>query len=445
MKWGQFMTLRKLLVALAIAAGMAAGPAFADDVLPNTKAPAAPPPPPPSWWSTFAVSGYIESGITFNPDEPSGGLNFGRLFDDKADEPLLNQASIVATRPFDPAAKTVDWGFRLQLMYGSDARYTHYLGECDYCIGNINQFDVVEAWVGVHLPYLASGGIDLKLGQFVTLLGYEVITPGSNPFYSHSYIFNYGLPLKDTGGMAVAHVSPLLDIYAGGVTGENTSVGWNNPAYGDPGDNNSVPAFEGGIGLNLLDGKLTIVADTNIGPENPNTPIGAAGCACNPNSTMRYLNDVNATWKVTDKLTLVGEADYVHDDALGGVNAYGFAGYSLYQYNDWLTLKARAEVFRDDNGFFVSAYPGNFDFVSAEHGYPNNSFFAAPTTYFEITGGVTIAPTLPKDMPYLKGVMFRPEVRYDASLNNTTPFAPIGGVGTKSDMVTFGGDVILQF
>ena len=366
------------------------------------------------------------------------------MFDDKANTPLLNQVSLIAQRPIDPNAKTVDFGFKLQLLYGSDARYTHFLGECDYCISNINQFDVVEAWGAVHLPWIFGGGIDVKIGQFVTLEGAEVINAPDNLFYSHSYIFNWGIPLKDTGVMTVSHITPLFDVYAGAITGVNTSLGWNSPAFGDPGDNNNAPAFEGGIGLNLLNGNLTVLATTNIGPENPNTPLGIAACACDPNTTYRYLNDMVITWKATDKLTFITDANYIHDDGYvaGGVSGYGLAQYASYALNDWLKVNGRAEVWRDNNGVFVAAYPGNFDYVNTEHGYPSGAFGApAPTTYFELTGGVTISSVLPKETPFVKAVIFRPEIRYDASLNNTTPFAN----QTKSSGVTLGGDIIVKF
>ncbi len=253
------MKLRNLTAALCgfLLAVMTAGAAFAAD-LPTTKSPPAPA-APPSWWSTFTVNGDIEFGHSPSIRTlPTGGINFGRLFTDKANEPLLNQVSLIVQRPIDSNSKDVDFGFKVQLLYGSDARYTHFLGECDYCIGNINQFDVVEAWGAVHLPYIFGGGIDVKAGQFVTLLGSEVINAPDNIFYSHSYIFNFGIPLKDTGVMTVAHVTPMVDVYAGAITGVNTSVGWASPAFGDPGDNNSAPGFEGGIGLNnLFNGKVT--------------------------------------------------------------------------------------------------------------------------------------------------------------------------------------------
>ena len=72
------------------------------------------------------------------------------------------------------------------------------------------QLDVVEANVLAHLPWITAGGIDLKVGQYPTPLGYETIDPSTNPFYSHSYIFQFGLPFKHTGALAVTHVNDVL-------------------------------------------------------------------------------------------------------------------------------------------------------------------------------------------------------------------------------------------
>jgi len=84
------------------------------------------------------------------------------------------------------------------------ARYTQFLGELNRVIPDQRyQFDVVEANVLAHLPWLTEGGIDLKVGQYSTPLGYETIDPSTNPFYSHSYIFQFGLPFKHTGAPAL--------------------------------------------------------------------------------------------------------------------------------------------------------------------------------------------------------------------------------------------------
>jgi Putative beta-barrel porin-2, OmpL-like. bbp2 len=425
----------------------------------------APPPPPANWWDTFTIGGTVTAGVTLNGDNPPDRLNFGHLFTDKANLPLLNQILLTAQRPLDPKATDYDFGFKVQLMYGSDARYTHYLGEGDYWINALYQFTPVEAFAIAHLPWLFSGGIDVKAGQFVTLEGAEVIDPTGDYLYSHSYIFNFGIPFVHTGIMTISHVDPLVDIYAGITTGVNTTFGDRNVAH---------PSFHGGIGLNLLDGNLTILATTHIGPEIPNTNGTnntidfITACMCNPGNTLRFLNDITATWKINDSWTLITDANYIHDDGTFAnasgfgtfhPNGYGIAQYAVYTANDWLKVVGRVEVWRDNNNFFVAAFPGNFDFVNAEHGFLNTSIPGGPagggTTYFEITGGLNISPSLPKDTPLLKSITFRPEVRYDRSLNGTTPFdgasVPGGrgfpgfGVGTKSSQFTFGGDLIAKF
>jgi hypothetical protein len=451
--------LRGTFTALALCAGMIAtgGYAAAAD-LPTTKGP---PPPPPSWWSTVTVNGELDAGILGNPDSPTSGLNWGHLFTDKSNEPLFNQGLLTVQRPIDSSKPAYDVGFAFQLMYGSDSRFTHYLGECEYCINSLYQLTVVEAYVQAHTPWIFDGGIDWKVGQWPTLEGAEVIESDLNLFYSHSYIFNYAEPFQDTGVLAIAHVNPTVDLYASVVTGENTSVGF------PFGDNNTAPAFEGGIGLNKLGpgGAVTVLATTHIGPEDPffgggsepsgagQTPAPYPGCGggfCG-NSALRYANDVVITWTATDKLTLTLDGNYTRDDAVAD-QTYGAAGYASYQTPlDWLKVNGRAEVYRDDTGFFVGAYPSVFSFADSEHGYllPGGIspvIGAAPTTYFEVTGGLNITPTIPSSIPYLKGVIFRPEVRYDTSLNGTTPYdLTAGGVGTKSDQVTIGGDIILKF
>ena len=225
----------------------------------------------------------------------------------------------------------------------------------------------MEVWGIVHTPWLFSGGIDIKAGQWVTLEGAETIDPTTNYFYSHSYIFNFGIPFVETGIMTISHVDPLLDVYAGVDTGVNTTFG------NGQGDNNGGAAFAGGIGLNLLGGNLTILATTHIGPENAdtngtnNTINVIAACNCNPNNTLRFLNDITATWKVTDSFTLITDANYIHDDGtfLNAVgfgtfhpSGYGIAQYAIYKVNDWLSLVGRAEVWRDNNNFLSRLFPG---------------------------------------------------------------------------------------
>ena len=389
-------------------------------------APAAPP--------GFQVWAQLEAGITANPNAQWGGINYGHLFTDKANQPVLNQLLVTAEKPLDPNATDYDVGFRLQGMFGSDARYTHFLGELDTTItGTRYQLDIVEANVQVHTPWLFDGGIDFKIGQYVTYLGAETIDPSGDYLYSKSYIFNFGIPLKHTGFMTISHVNPTLDIYLGLDSGVNTTLG--------DGDNNSAFAFQGGFGLNnLMDGKLTVLALTHIGPENPVGPpatVPLPPSILHPNSAFRFLNDIALTYKWSDAFTTITELNYIEDEAFHA-RAWGVAEYAKYQLDETVALVGRAEIFRDNNNFFVAAFPGNNDFVNLERGFPLERPLTTafgPTTYGEITLGLNITPPMPTP---IQALTIRPEFRFDGALNGRAPF------NGDSTQVTFGLDFILK-
>jgi hypothetical protein len=335
-------------------------------------------------------------------------------------EPLLNQLVINFERVLAPQPGQLDWGFKLQFMYGSDARFIHSLGLFSNTAGTSTvQPDLVEGYLNLHFPIITEGGLDLKLGKFVTLEGAETIDPRTNFFYSHTYIFNVGIPFNHTGGLATFHATKWLDVYSGITRGVNTSIE----------DNNDSVSFHGGIGLNLLDGKLTILAATSIGPETPND-----------NHDQRYLNCITTTWKITDKLTSITDLNYARDDG-ANADAYGIAQYFTYAINSWLTAGIRGEVFSDQQGFYVISFANTHDPMRALEGEPTidpRTVGGGHTTYGVITAGVNIKPPMPKPISSLN---IRPELRYDRALNGTRPFNQSSDV----DQFTVGVDCILTF
>ena len=415
-------------------------------VLAQTAAPAAETPRPGYWINGIHLSAQLQAGIIANPAGPK--LNNGQLFGDRPNTLLLNQLLFTAEKKLDPRAAGYDWGFKLSAMYGSDARYIHFLGILDQALplDQRNQLDLVEATASIHFPVLTSGGIDLKAGFFVTPLGYELIDPATNAFYSHSYIFNYGLPFKHTGFLATVHLTGLVDLYGGLDTGANTTFGAN-------GENNSALGGIFGFGLNMMGGNLTVLALTHVGAENP---ARALTPFFNANSYMRWYNDVVVTWKATDKLTIAGEASWARDD-FGGIttkgvpteaNAFGAAGYVSYAMTETIALNARAEVFRDDNGFFVAGFPSNFDNVRLQKGLSNTAYGAPAATYGALSLGFTYKPVVPAPITSL---IFRPELRYDQSLGGNKVFNR--GINRKTGVVsykdtgsvTIGADMVLTF
>ena len=373
--------------------------------------------PSPTPAPRFKISGWIDSGITFNPATPQDNQNFGRFFDDRANEPLLNQLVINFERALAPQPGEFDWGFKLQFMYGSDARYIHSLGLfSDTAATSIVQPDLVEGYLNLHFPIISEGGLDLKLGKFVTLEGVETIDPRANFFYSHTYIFNVGIPFNHTGALATFHATKWLDLYSGITRGVNTSIE----------DNNDSVSFHGGVGLNLLDGKLTILATTSIGPETPNN-----------NHDQSYFNDIAITAKITDKFTSLTDLNYALNE-VSDAQAFGIAQYFTYAINSWLTAGIRGEIFWDDDGFYVFSFANNHDPMRALEGEPTidpRTVGGGKTTYGAITAGVNIKPPMPKPLA------IRPEIRYDCSLNDTRPF----NNSSDRDQFTAGIDFIVTF
>jgi hypothetical protein len=442
------MTTKKLWhgVCLAAAATVAASAVTASAQTPAPAAtetapkPGAAAAPPPGYWiNGIHLSAQLDAGITGNPAGPK--QNFGQLFTDKPNTVLLNQILLTANKPLDPKATDYDWGFKLQGMYGSDARYTHFLGELDRVNPyDRNQFDIVEANVLLHLPVAFEGGIDIKAGQYSTPIGFETIDSSTNPFYSHSYIFSFGLPFKHTGVLTTSHVSSMLDLYLGVDTGSNTT-------FGPLGDNNGAVAFLGGVNLTLMDGNLTVLALTHIGPENATRGLSPVGF--NANGYYRYFNDIVITYKATPSLTLTTELNWIRDDFgtsgfLTGkpapANGFGIAQYVSYALSDTLTLNGRAEIYRDDNNFFVAGFGANNGFDQFQKGFATPVSAALhQTTYGALTAGVTYKPSGLPDI--ISGLLIRPEIRWDTDLGGARAF----NSNKDNSQVTIASDVVLTF
>ena len=319
-----------------------------------------------------------------------------------------------------PQPGEFDWGFKLQFMYGSDARFIHSLGLFDRTAHEMLQPDLVEAYLNLHLPVITEGGLDLKLGKFVTLEGAETIDPRTNFFYSHTYIFNFGIPFNHTGALATFHANKWINLYGGLTRGVNTSID----------DNNDSLAFDGGIGLNLLDGKLTALATTHIGPE-----------MVNDNHDKRYLNDITITAKPTKNFTSITDLNYIYDEA-ADATGYGIAQQLLYTFNDVFSLGVRGEIWRDADGFYVASFAEDDDVSDALRGgnvtFDPRTVGGGKTTYGAITVGVNLKPPVPKPAT---GLVIRPELRYDRALNGTRPFNDSRDI----DQFTIGMDLILTF
>jgi hypothetical protein len=206
---------------------------------------------------------------------------------------------------------------------------------------------------------------------------------------------------------------------AGVTRGVNTSID----------DNNDSLAFHGGVGLNLNEGNIAVLASTHIGPETSGN-----------DSDLRYFNDIAITWKITDKLTSITDINYTRDGR-ADADAYGVAQYLTYAINDTLSAAIRGEIWRDDKGFYVAQFADPGDALRALGGEPTidpRTVAGARTTYSALTIGLNIKLPVPKPFTSLT---IRPELRFDHAFDNTHPFND----STDNTMFTAALDAILTF
>lgn len=402
-------------------------------------APVAPAPvkPAASWWDGVTFDGFVNASSMFNTKKDTNNMNFGRFMDDK-DGVTFNRIQLNLGRAIDVTSKDYDVGFKVQALYGSDARYTRALDFLDKTMGDSrNQVDVAEANVLVHTPWFTDGGFDLRIGKYYDMESAETLDPTGNFFYSHSYIFLFGDPYNHTGVMTTLHATPWLDLYLGVSTGMNTT--------GFHGDNNDAVSFQGAIGLNL--GEVTSTLTTHIGPETADAAVrnGLVNARIDADESIRALSTWTTVWKYSDTITLTTDLNWIFDENLNNgkrADGFGWAQYGTYKINDVYSVGVRGELWRDVEGVYVCQFAANQDYIRSFEGVAARSarsVCGGKTTYGSLTAGLNISPDLGKSV--FKGLTFRPEVRYDSSLNDTRPFND----SRDRSQFTFGGDMILKF
>ncbi len=468
-----------LVSASAVWATSPQGPTVSlDDTTTATAAAPAPtpPPPPPPLLSygleqiptgngsnlyqdmsnlNIVVSGFIEAGYTANFDHVAGTNNFGRIFDaENGNHIQLDQVDVSIAKAInfsDAGFRKRGWdiGGRVEVLYGMDADVIHsngldfYHGNSYYASGQnpykpINQFDVDQAYVSLAMPLFDTGGVKVRLGKFVTPFGDETINPTTNPFYSHSFEFNYGIPLTHTG--AVAYFSPNADwtFFGGAVLGWNqTFKATNNSPWGFLGGVNWTPqeaAFSG----------LTGTLNYYLGANDPNYPSSSYG----DNKHYRSLTEVilaytppKATqWTFTSDSIWgydgAGKTDYSAGGTPIGVsstNWYAEEGVVSYTLNSYVTVNGRAEWYYDGNSFTVGGdLPAGTSGVSVNYG--------------EFTIGATITPF--PNSTWGKYLKLRPELREDVADKAVFQGGAAAGVSSgvgKKYQTTAAMDVIYSF
>jgi len=380
------------------------------------------------------IYGWIESGYSYNHRHSSQGngptgIIPGPFNHEVGNHYMLNQVDLRFEKQIADPSK-FDVGGMVEVMYGTDAGFIHSTGMPfngndpsdngspadavpDKYRANY-QFDITQAYVDVSFS-----GFKVRVGKFVTLLGYETIDPRGNPFYSHSYAFS-ALPFTQTGVLGTYALNDQLTMTAG------VTRGWDQTLEDSGPDGGSCAIDALGQFVWTPNKQLTAYVNWSVGPQNFN-------------DTSHYRTAINpiVIYKVTDALKVGVEGLYIYDGGMNGdkstggtvSHAYGdvwsIDAYVGYMINEYVTLNGRFEKYHTSSetlGAVLAPAGGAMSIYSA-------------------TIGATIVP-MPKDA-LGKNISIRPEIRYDFTDSSQGPYQAQGR--TFKDQLVFAADVIVTF
>ncbi|QDT09092.1 porin [Planctomycetes bacterium K23_9] len=309
------------------------------------------------------------------------------LFNSRPDEFQVHQAWMYIEKEAD-GSDGLGFGGRFDAMYGTDSQDTQSFGADR---GWDNGFDNGPDY-GFALPqaYIeaAYGDTSVKIGQFYTIIGWEVVTAPDNFFYSHAYTMYNSEPFTHTGVLATHNASDDLTVWGG------YTFGW------DSGFNDNGDCFLGGFSATLTD-KLALTYATTI---------GRFGEARFNGVEKGYMHSIVTDYAVTDSLQWIGQSDYLSSEDGDGVavrDTFGINNYLIKSINDCTSVGAR------------------FEWWNAEFGGTGDS------DVYALTLGVNHRPHA--------NVIVRPEVRWDWDDDQIT------GLEDGDDQTTFGIDTIFTF
>jgi len=351
------------------------------------------------------VGGWLDQGITLNPDSPANRFNGPVTFNDRSNEYQLNQFYLYLEHKAETCGSGWDIGGRVDLLYGTDQRFTVAHGLED-------KWNEGQRFYGVAMPQLymdvAINDLTVRMGHFYTIIGYEGVPAPNNFFYSHSYMHQYGEPFTHTGLLATYKLNDRWSV-AGGL-----HRGWDQWE-----DINHDLGFLGGIAWTSEDQRtsasfaLTSSNEDHLGENN------------------RSMYSVVFTRKIGQRLKYVFQHDLGYEDGASwdgtGAEWYGFNNYLFYQWNEKWAFGLRYEWFSDDDGVRVRGL-----------GYPKGINLAAiPAQWNELSVGLNWKPK-----PRL---ILRSELRWDwVKPLVDVPDGPFDDYTQRSQLL-WGTDLILTF
>lgn len=348
----------------------------------------------------FSVSGWVASSYTVTagnnhiPATPGNPGNGTIVWNDQADRFLMQQAWLRLERSLDTESKCMNFGFRIDTLFGTDYRYTLPRGlfngqlmNADGVTQNLYGVDPVQFYANAWLPNLFKG-TEVRVGRLLCPWGAESIEAVSSPFLSKSFAFNWSPPFTHTGVLAISNISDQVVVKYGLAGGNDVFI---DPAM-------RLQTI-GAITYTTCDKKQTLTFGWAVGngrfirdePFAPTTyGLMAEGLGRNNFNSF----DIVYTNALSDKLTFILEGIFSYQDnapivggAFGTARWFAVPAYLQYKVTDKITAQCRVEYFDDCQGQRTGT----------------------ATDYFSQTYGLAVSLT--------KSLIFRPEIRWDHSFD----------------------------
>lgn len=297
--------------------------------------------------SKTTISGYVDTSATW---ADGGKVPVGRTAyqgANKMDGINLDVFKLVLEKPMDES----DWasGYRVDLLVGPDAIAFNAVTPFAGSSGG-SEIGIKQAYVATRAPI--GTGVDLKMGVFDTIIGYEVFENGANPNYSRSFAFNLE-PFQHTGLLASYQVNDLVSV-SGGIANTAASVINDRPRYNGT----------------RSDGNLTYLASaTIVAPESAGFLEGSAlyvgvvdGVTGGGEDQTNFYAGATMPTPV-DGLALGLAYDYINNvTGTTGPNmddAQVFGAYLSYQATDKMAVHGRVEYLDGDPGLLYGGADDN--------------------------------------------------------------------------------------
>jgi len=300
--------------------------------------------------SHTTISGYVDTSAIYRFGTGNGYIP-GRSFDQGSPSPSLNKqdgfnlnvVKLTIEKPLDEGQWAA--GYKVDLLYGPDANVfnTASLGV------TAQDFAVKNAYIHLRAP--VGNGLDLKVGVWDTIIGYEVFEAGNNPNYSRSYGY-FIEPFVHTGVLASYRLADFLTASAG--------IADSSRGFG------SLPGTSTGNTINgrsAVESRKDYMASIALtAPENFGALKGSTLYAGFIDSNVDFGGKdrqnfyVGATVNTPVKGLSVGAAyDYVANGVFNSSYANAVSLYGSFQASDKLKLNLRGEYATSSGGTFTGS------------------------------------------------------------------------------------------